>query len=306
MSAPVVLSYGAGVDSTAMLVELCSTGRAPDLVIKAETGSDKPENDEYTELMADWLARRGVRFERVAYVPKRFAHWPPYYSLVENVLTNGTLPSISLGRHSCSLKWKVAPIDKFLAGWEPARAAWARGEKVVRLIGYNADPRDTARFAHARSIEDPKYHNSYPLQLWGWTRPKCVARIQREGLPVPVKSSCFLCGAMRPEEVDALPAWCLRVIVLVEARAAPRLRTVEGLWRKSTKKRPGRMTDYIRARGLLDAAEVDWIVEHAPTQLQRFQERHAALPIEERPAIREWLDRFLAGADMPATPARAA
>ena len=29
-----------------------------------------------------------------------------------------------------------------------------------------------------------------------------------------------------------LPPWCLRLIVLVEARAAPRLQTVEGLWRK--------------------------------------------------------------------------
>lgn len=293
-----VLSYGAGVDSTALLVELCSTGRAPDLVIKAETGSDKPQNDDYTELMAEWLARRGVRFERVAYVPKRFAHWPPYYSLIENVLTNGTLPSISLGRHSCSLKWKVAPIDKFLASWEPAQAAWARGEKVVRLIGYNASPRDTARFAHARQIEDPRYHNSYPLQLWGWTREMCEARIAREGLPLPVKSSCFICGAMQPEEVDQLPSWCLRIIVLVEARAAPRLRTVEGLWRKSTKKRPGRMTDYIRANRLLDPEEVDWIAAHAPAALVRFQNDHATIPIEKRPAVGAWLERFLAGAEI--------
>src|SRR3546814_12252741 len=58
-------------------------------------------------------------------------------------------------------------------------------------------------------------------------------------------------------DLRALPSWCLRLIVLVEARAAPRLRTVEGLWRRSTRTRPGRMTDFIRAEELLPAADID-------------------------------------------------
>lgn len=100
---------------------------------------------------------------------------------------------------------------------------------------------------------------------------------------------------MKPDEVRALPAWCLRLIVLVEARAAPRLRTVEGLWRRSTSTRPGRMTDYIRAEELLPAADIDAIIRDAPADLIRFQDVAAHVPLPERPAMAEWLETFNAG-----------
>lgn len=293
--APVVLAYGIGVDSTALLVELESRGTPPDLVITGDPGVEKPETYAYQEMISAWMAARGIRYETVRYTPRRFKHWPPYYDLLANVLTNATLPSISLGRHSCSLKWKVAPQDAFLKQWEPAKAAWARGQKVIRLIGYDTSPADTRRYAHASTIANDLFECRYPLREWGWDRAACIARIEAAGLPVPPKSSCFICGAMKPDEVRALPAWCLRLIVLVEARAAPRLRTVEGLWRRSTSTRPGRMTDFIRAEELLPTAEIDAIIADAPTDLIRFQDAAALIPIEERPAMSEWLDRFNAG-----------
>lgn len=97
---------------------------------------------------------------------------------------------------------------------------------------------------------------------------------------------------MKPDEVRALPAWCLRLIILVEARAAPRLRTVEGLWRRSTRTRPGRMTDFIRAEALLPEAVIDAIIRDAPMSLIRFQDVAAQIPISERPAMSAWLDQF--------------
>jgi hypothetical protein len=300
LRSPVVLAYGMGVDSTALLVELEARGTPPDLVLTADTGAENPLTYDYYTMISAWMTTRNIRHEMVRYVPQRFKHWPPYYSILENVLTNATLPSISLGRHSCSLKWKVAPQDAFLKRWEPARAAWARGQKVVRLIGYDASPADTRRYTHAATIGNELFDCRYPLRDWGWQRQRCIARIEEAGLPVPPKSSCFLCGAMQSEEVRALPAWCLRLIVLVEARAAPRLRTVEGLWRKSTKKRPGRMTDFIRAERLLDPADIDEIVATAPLDLVRFQDVAAGVPLEERPTMASWLERFNAHYKEPA------
>src|SRR3546814_17925245 len=84
---------------------------------------------------------------------------------------------------------------------------------------------------------------------------------------------------MKPDEVRALPSWCLRLIVLVEARAAPRLRTVEGLWRRSTRTRPGRMTDFIRAEALLPAADLDAIIHDAPAAHIRFPDVAAHVPL---------------------------
>jgi hypothetical protein len=292
---PVVLAYGIGVDSTALLVELEARGEAPDLVLSADPGAEKPETYEYQKLMAAWMAARGIPYEVVRYVPRRFKHWPPYYSILANVLTNATLPSISMGRHSCSLKWKVAPQDAFLKGWAPAQAAWARGQRVIRLIGYDASPADSRRYAHASTIEDPLFDCRCPLRDWGWTRDRCVARIVAAGLPVPPKSSCFFCGAIRPDEVRALPQWCLRLIVLIEARAEPRLRTVEGLWRRSTKTKPGKITDFIRTERLLPEAEIGAIQRDAPTDLIRFQDAASIVPLSERPTMEAWIDTFNAG-----------
>src|SRR3546814_1006315 len=131
------------------------------------------------------------------------------------------------------------------------KQAWARGDKVIKIIGYDASPADSRRYAHREGHVDPRYDYCYPLRDWGWDRHQCTARIKAEGLPVPVKSSCFFCAAMKPHEVQTLPAWCLRLIVLLEARAAPRLINVEGLWRRSTGARPGTLTGFIRGRGLL-------------------------------------------------------
>lgn len=108
---------------------------------------------------------------------------------------------------------------------------------------------------------------------------------------------------MKPDEVRELPRSYLRLIILMEARAAPRLRTVEGLWRKGTRglrgreARPGAMTDFIRAEGLLPSAEIDEINAHAPADLIAFQDAAALVPVEARQPLRTWLDRFNAAAD---------
>lgn len=94
-----------------------------------------------------------------------------------------------------------------------------------------------------------------------------------------------------------LPLWCLRLIVLVEARAAPRLVSVEGLWRKSTRERPGSMTRFIRERGLLPASDVDAIIGGAPVDLIDFQRVVADIPLAERPTMRDWIDRFNDGVE---------
>lgn len=135
------------------------------------------------------------------------------------------------------------------------------------------------------------------MREWGWDREACIARIRAEGLPVPIKSACWLCLAQKSSELMTLPPWCLRLIVLVEARAAPRLVTVEGLWRKSTRERPGSMTQFIRARCLLPAHEIDTIIADAPVDLIDFQRVAAEIPAAERPTMRDWIERFNAGVE---------
>lgn len=294
-AAPVVAAWGMGVDSTAMIVELVSRGEAPDVVLTADTGSERPESMAFLPVFQAWLDAHHIEHHIVRYVPQRFKHWPPYYSLLENCLTNATLPSISFGRHSCSQKWKIEPQDRWVDRWQPAIDAWSRGQRVTKLIGYDASPADDRRYAHVAGYDDSRYWFRYPLREWNWARADCTARIAAAGLPVPIKSACFFCGAAKPDEILTLPAWCLRLIVLMEARAAPRMREVEGLWRRSTRARSGSMTTFIRAHGLLPSSEIDAIIADAPAELIAFQDVAALAPLEERAPLRSWLEQFSAG-----------
>lgn len=296
---PVLAAWGAGVDSTAMVIELIDRGEPVDQVLFADVGgiAEKAGTRAFVPVFRTWLADRGVPSEVVRYQPKNFKNWPPYDSLAENLLTNGTLPGIAFGRGTCSQKWKAAPQHAWAQRWPPAQEAWAAGRKVIKLIGYDAGPADDRRYRVASALDDPLYAHRYPLREWGWTRPDSIARIRRAGLPVPPKSACVFCTAMRPDEVRGLPPEQLRQIVLIEARARPRLRKVEGLWRKAVKgargaePHPGAMTDFIRAEGLLDPAEVDAIAEMAPQSLIRWQ---AAVARAEgaRPEMRRWMTVF--------------
>lgn len=158
------------------------------------------------------------------------------------------LPSLAYGRKGCSLKWKREPQDAFVSkSWPPARAAWASGLKVRKAIGYDAGPKDARRSVLK---DDNRYTYWYPLREWGWDRERCIEEIERAGLPVPVKSACFFCPASKPHELVDLrrkhPGLTDRIIAL-ETSAAPTLRTVEGLWRRATKTRPGSMTAFLEA-----------------------------------------------------------
>lgn len=275
VAAPLVVAYGMGVDSTAALTGMEKLQIRPDAILFAEVGGEKDETYEYQAIIDEWLDRMGFpRVTVVRYQARDFKHWPPYETLEQNCLTNGTLPSEAFGFGSCSQKWKLAPQKKWLQAWEPAVACWASGGKVRRVIGFDASGKDQARTYRAENIQDPLFDYWYPLQEWGWDREECKRRIIAAGLPLPPKSSCFFCPNMSPDEVRDLPAEKLRRIVLMESRAKPRLTKIEGLWRNGikgvrdpSKKRPGTMTEFIVTAGLLPASEVESIAARAPLEL---------------------------------------
>jgi predicted DNA-binding WGR domain protein len=56
---PLVVAYGLGVNSTAMLVEFARRGIRPDLILFADTGGEKPETYQYLDVIRPFLARVG-------------------------------------------------------------------------------------------------------------------------------------------------------------------------------------------------------------------------------------------------------
>lgn len=279
---PLIVAYGLGVDSTAALVEMYKRGIRPDAILFADTGDEKQETYAYLPIIQEWLKKVGFpEVTVVRYVPQNFKNWPPYYSLGQNCLTNGTLPSLAFGFKSCSLKWKVVPQNKWTDKWEPALDCWSAGGKVKKIIGYDASAKDMKRYAHAKGMEDPKYDYWYPLIEWGMDREACKKTIRSVGLPVPPKSACIFCPATQPAELKEFKKQYLRMIVVLEARAKPRLTKIEGLWRNGIKgtrtgnPRPGTMTEFILSEGLLSAEDVKQLQDNVPNEIMKNQAEFA-------------------------------
>jgi hypothetical protein len=94
---PLVVAYGLGVDSTAMIIEFVHRGIRPNLILFADTGGEKPETYAYLPVIQRYLA--GVGFPvvtTVRYEPKRAA----YSTLEQQCLHTGTLPSLAYGGKS--------------------------------------------------------------------------------------------------------------------------------------------------------------------------------------------------------------
>ncbi len=233
MIEPLAVSYGMGVDSTAVLVGLHARGIRPDWIGHAQVGNEHPETYAYRPIIDAWLARVGFpAITDVRYVVQRPKNGP-YATLEENCLVNETLPSLAFGYKKCSLKWKGEPLDAEVARTFAAHIA--AGGKVARAIGYDAGPCDSKR--GGVETKGP-WHWVYPLREWGWDRERCELEIVRAGLPVPPKSACFFCPSTKPRELIQLarrhPDLARRAVVL-EDRARPHLTVIKGLWGKGTK-----------------------------------------------------------------------
>lgn len=217
-----VVSYGAGTDSTAMILEMLRRGERIDYITFADTGGERFYTYGYILMFNAYLiGNHGVGITLL----KKDSM---YSSLEDNCLKKNMLPSIAYGFKSCSEKYKIQPQDKFFNNLPAAREVWSRGEKIIKCIGYDMDEE---RRAKIKSTD--KYDYRYPLIEWQIERERCLEIIQEHGLPLPGKSSCFFCPSSRKVEIlelrDKYPVLMMRALAM-EANAETT--TVKGLGRR--------------------------------------------------------------------------
>lgn len=209
------LCFGAGVDSTAMMIALKVAGITPDLLTFADTGGEKAETYRHLDRMQEVMKKWG--WPEISVVKKKTLDSTGYDDLYGNCIQNETLPSLAFGLKSCSLKWKSGVQDNFLKGVnrgpnkQPAHPVWIEaketGQRIVKLIGYDCGKADLKRSSKIIK-DDPHFDFYYPLQTLGWTRTECVEAIVTvlgEDY-VPVKSACFFCPASKEWELYWLAA----------------------------------------------------------------------------------------------------
>src|SRR3546814_10128126 len=76
-----MVAWGAGVDSTALIIELAEAGEPIDMVLFADTGSEKAETYAYLPIFRAWMDSRGIPNAVVRYEPRNFKHWIPYQNI---------------------------------------------------------------------------------------------------------------------------------------------------------------------------------------------------------------------------------
>lgn len=242
---PFVVSYGMGVDSTAMLIGLHAEGLRPDAIVFGDTGAEKRETYDFLEHMNGWLREHDFpEVTVVRYEPSAKRAIDPrtgrmYDDFEGKLLATKQLPSLSYKGHSCSITWKQDAIHRWakgwkprtknstatpMLGWKPALDAWAKDLNVIKAIGYDCGVADMKRGSFAQKHEPKLYDYAYPLRWWGWTREDCQRVIAEAGLPVPPKSSCYFCPAMKAWEIRDLaetdPDLLLRAIALEDRAMA--------------------------------------------------------------------------------------
>ncbi|MBY0397587.1 MAG: hypothetical protein K2X91_14120, partial [Thermoleophilia bacterium] len=258
---PLVVAYGLGVNSTAMLVEFARRGIRPDMILFADTGGEKPETYRFLPVIQSYL--KEVDFPPVVtvrYEPKT----APYRTLEGQCLHTGNLPSLAYGGRSCAAKFKRQPQDRAITAAFPPSELVGRGKRVVRAIGFDAgegrrtlagvvkavgldagEPHRLTWTMPAPGEEERKpsreawldahfFHYWYALMDWGMDRAACERAIRAAGLPVPAKSACFYCPASKKREIVWLrehhPELLDRALA-IEHNAQPNLTSVVGLGR---------------------------------------------------------------------------
>ena len=196
---PIIVSFGAGVDSTAILVGLYERGIKPDYIIFSDTGAERPDIYAHIERVNKWCDKVGFPPVSVTFQTKKGKP----FRLLEHCETYGDMPSLAYGFKSCSVEYKIRPVEKFIK---------SKGiEKHIQCIGYGTGEIDRALKAlgSAQKIRDSKKRQStkdkmrvlwFPLIDWKLNREQCKELSQEVGFCTS-KSSCFFCPAYHATDV---------------------------------------------------------------------------------------------------------
>ena len=218
-----IVTYGGGTNSTALLIECVKRGISIDLILFSDTGGERPHTYQYVKMFSRWLKEHDM--PEIITVRKGGNG----ETLEEECLRMKTIPPIAFGFKTCSQKYKIQPIDKYLNNYEPAINIWSIGDKVTKLIGFDAgEPH------RIKDFSDDKYEVEFPLVAWDMGRDECIRTITEAGLCLPGKSACFFCPSSRPSEIKQLqhvyPDLAERCKYM-ESNAKETLKQVKGLGR---------------------------------------------------------------------------
>jgi hypothetical protein len=167
------LSFGGGVNSVAMMLLLLDEGVEFESVYVWMP--DNPNTHEYIMMLESMGYPITIIFPQVKSVKAPLGPMPGiYYNLFDYCWDRQVLPSFM--KRWCSGKFKSQTLEKYYQN-----AKW-----IYMGIDYGEQKRMS--YTCFKTGE-----NRYPLVEYGMNRKDCVELIKSKGLPVPMKSGCFIC-----------------------------------------------------------------------------------------------------------------
>jgi len=165
-----IVSYGAGQNSTAMIIWMKNNNVPIDEIIFANPGNEMPETYKFIEEFKKWCKKNNLKFTTVKSHLGTLKDW--YYSKKK-------IP-VRMFR-SCTDLFKIRPIYKYIK---------KEYGKVHMNMYLGIDVGEKHR-AKESGREDRTM--LYPLIDNNINRKGCVEIIKKEGLSIPVKSGCYFC-----------------------------------------------------------------------------------------------------------------
>lgn len=166
------MSYGGGVNSVAMYLQFVELEKEFEPVF-VNHGTDWPETYEYFDMFSEWIDKKGYRHITVLH-----PNVTGYNNLLEYCMHYKIVPSIMY--RWCTDKFKISVINKYLE------------IPSFMNIGIDYGERKRAKISIQKGVE-----NRYPLIEHEIDRQACKDLIIRHGLPIPMKSGCFICPYQR-------------------------------------------------------------------------------------------------------------
>lgn len=190
MSQMRVISYGGGVQSTAMIV-LATQGKIKaDVALFSNVGDDSehPTTIKYVrEIAIPFASAHGLPIHELSTIRKG-KPTTIWSEIVQEGSTRDMIPMYGetgnpMSR-ACTVDFKIRTLHRWLRN-----NGATKHNKAIVMLGISTDEIERAGRGKDGTVEE----RTYPLLDLGLNRTDCMTIIRQAGLPVPPKSSCFFC-----------------------------------------------------------------------------------------------------------------
>ncbi len=232
MNIKMYLSYGGGVNSTAMLLLLKDEGWEFESVY-VDHGCDWPETIEYVRMMREVWDYPITILKPFVQGCKTLEEYLQKYKMIP-----------SRANRWCTGKFKIRPLHQYAE------------KPCFQLIGFSTDEENRAKISLREGIE-----NRFPLLEYRVSRKGCEKIIRDHHLPVPIKSGCWFCpfqriGQWKKLRIDHPDLFC-------------KAKTLEGI-QNEVRSKKGKKPIYLADRPLDEIVKETqgrlWIKDHPPCQ----------------------------------------